>query len=81
MYGSNQFSGSKRVNFVVESLALVETWPDTKFHELRDFNDKKKKNVDKLGKLLFVIIMEKSDIFAHYLVYSFVLTCIVLQND
>ena len=40
--------------------------------ELRDFNDKKKKNMDKLRKLMFVKILEKSDIFAHYLVCNFV---------
>ena len=55
-----RFSGSTVINFVVKSIALVETWPDSKFHAywhcillLSDFNDKKINNMDKLRKLLF----------------------------
>ena len=46
--------------------------------ELREFNDKKKKNMDKVGKLFVRITLNKSGILVKYLAYSFVLTCVVL---
>ena len=48
--------------------------------ELREFKEEKKNDMDKWWKLLIVIILGKSNILAHYLVCSFVLTyiCIVL---
>ena len=48
--------------------------------ELREFNDKKKKkkNMDKMGKLFLLITLTESGILVKYLAYSFVLTCVVL---
>ena len=47
--------------------------------ELRVFNKKeKKKNMDKMGKLFFVIILPKIGILVKDLVHSVFLTCIVL---
>ena len=43
-----------------------------------EFNDKKKKNMDKMGKLFLLITLTKSGILVKYLAYSFVLTCVVL---
>ena len=40
--------------------------------ELREFNDKKKKNMDKMGKLFLLITLTKSGILVKYLAYSFV---------
>ena len=49
--------------------------------ELREFNDKKKKNdMDKMQKLSFVIIWPKSGNFMKYLVHRLLLTCSVLSN-
>ena len=48
----------------------------TMFIELREFNNKKKKkNMDKMGKLFLLITLTKSGIFVKYLAHSFVLTC------
>ena len=38
--------------------------------ELPEFNQKKKKNMDKMGNLFFVIIVSKIGILRKYLVYS-----------
>ena len=52
--------------------------------ELREFNDKKKKKkkkkntMDKMLKLNFVIIWQKSGSLMKYLVYRLLLTCCVL---
>ena len=49
--------------------------------ELRVFNKKekkKKKNMDKMGKLFFVITLPKIGIFVKDSVHSLFLTCIVL---
>ena len=46
--------------------------------ELREFNDKKKKKKDKIGKFFLLVILTKSGILLKYLAYSFVLTCVVL---
>ena len=48
--------------------------------ELRVFNkkEKKKKNMDKMGKLFFVITLPKIGILVKGLVHSLFLTCIVL---
>ena len=47
--------------------------------ELREFNDKKKKNtMDKMQKLNFVIIWPKSGSLMKYLVHRLLLTCSVL---
>ena len=47
--------------------------------ELHEFNDKKKKkNMDKMGKLFLLITLTESGILVKYLAYSFVLTCVVL---
>ena len=53
---------------------------DTMVIELREFNDKKKKkkNMDKMGKLFLVIILAISGILVKYLAYSLALTCVVL---
>ena len=49
--------------------------------ELREFNDKKKKNtMDKMQKLNFVIIWPKSGNLIKYLVHRLLLTCSVLSN-
>ena len=50
--------------------------------ELREFNDKKKKNntMDKMQKLNFVIIWPKSGNLMKYLVHRLLLTCSVLSN-
>ena len=50
--------------------------------ELREFNDKKKKNnMDKMQKQNFVIIWPKSGNLMKYLVYRLLLTCSVLSNN
>ena len=47
--------------------------------ELHEFNDKKKKNtMDKMHKLNFVIIWQKSGSLMKYLVHRLLLTCSVL---
>ena len=51
--------------------------------ELRVFNKKekkkkKKKNMDKMGKLFFVITLSKIGILVNNLVHSLFLTCILL---
>ena len=52
--------------------------------ELREFNDKKKKkkknNMDKMQKLNFFIIWQKSGNIMKYLVHKLLLTCSVLSN-
>ena len=49
--------------------------------ELREFNDKEKKNnMDKMQKLNFVIIWPKSGNLMKYLVHRLLLTCSVLSN-
>ena len=49
--------------------------------ELREFNDKKKKNnMDKMQKLNFVIIWPKSGNLMKYLVHRLLSTCSVLSN-
>ena len=51
--------------------------------ELREFNDKKKKkkkNMDKVGKLFLLITLTKNGILVKYLAYSFILANVVLQN-
>ena len=49
--------------------------------ELREFNDKKKKNnMDKMQKQNFVIIWPKSGNLMKYLVHRLLLTCSVLSN-
>ena len=65
--------------FGVESLALTETCPDTKFHlywyaviELRFFEKKKKeekkKNMDKMGNYFFPISCSFTEIFGTQLI-------------
>ena len=49
--------------------------------ELREFNDKKKKNnMDKMQKLNFVIIWPKSGNLMKYLVHRLLSICSVLSN-
>ena len=52
----------------------------TMVFKLREFNDKKKKkkNMDKMGKLFLVIILAISGILVKYFAYSLVLPCVVL---
>ena len=62
MYGSNRFTGNKMVNvkFVVESLALAETWSVL----LLLISSRRKREINENG--------GKVIHFAHYLVCSFV---------
>ena len=52
---------------MAHSLAVTKICPDIKFQgtmviELREFNDKKKKNMDKMGKLFLLITLTKNGI-------------------
>ena len=49
--------------------------------ELREFkekNKKKKKNMDKMGKIFLALIGRRSSILVKYFIHSFVLTCSML---
>ena len=72
-------SGSRR-NFGVESLASIETCPDTFMSigntaiELHVFKKKKKKNMDKMGKTFLGIIFTFGALLLRFLVYCLVFT-------
>ena len=43
--------------------------------ELREFKEKKKKNVDKMGKICLALTGRGSGILLKYFIHSFILTC------
>ena len=49
--------------------------------ELREFKEKKKKkNMDKMGKICLALIGRGSGILVKYFIHSFVLTCCILYS-
>ena len=48
--------------------------------ELREFKEKKKNTVDKMGKICLALIGKGSGILVKYFIHSFVLTCSILYS-
>ena len=48
--------------------------------ELREFKEKKTKNMDKMGKICLALIGRESGILVKYFTHSFVLTCSMLYS-